>query len=185
MWRKNRQPNSGSWCIGTDPNRNFKLAFGKPGASSYSCADDWRGPSAFSAPESKALADYMNLVKPVSYIDFHSYSELVMFPWGYDCGVVATDDAVLREGALRSVKALKAVHGESFRSGDICNTIYQASGTTVDYAYGSENVKFSYTFELRDTGSNGFVLPAKLIVPSGEETLAAVVELWTFAASKL
>ncbi len=38
-------------------------------------------------------------------------------------------------------------------------------------------VKYSYTFELRDTGNYGFVLPTKFIIPTGEETFDAIQEI--------
>ena len=82
MWRKNRQPNKGSNCVGTDPNRNWDFAWSKPGASNSPCNDAYYGPAPFSAPESKAVADYIKkLGNVISYVDFHSYSELWMFPW--------------------------------------------------------------------------------------------------------
>jgi hypothetical protein len=43
-------------------------------------------------------------------------------------------------------------------------------------------VKFSYTVELRDTGGNGFILPAKEILPSGRETTKAVFALFDFVS---
>jgi hypothetical protein len=44
----------------------------------------------------------------------------------------------------------------------------------VDYAYDVSGVKYAYTAEMRDTGTNGFVLPANQIYPSGVETWAAI-----------
>lgn len=49
----------------------------------------------------------------------------------------------------------------------------EASGCSKDWAYGSMGIKYSYVFELRDTGKHGFLLPKKYIVPTAEETLAA------------
>jgi hypothetical protein len=67
---------------------------------------------------------------------------------------------------------VKAVHGTSFEAGPICSTIYQVSGDSVDYAYQVAKANYSMTVELRDTGANGFVLPANQIKPSGEEMWA-------------
>jgi hypothetical protein len=39
------------------------------------------------------------------------------------------------------------------------------------------DIKYSYTFELRDTGNYGFVLPTKFIIPTGEETFDAIQEI--------
>jgi hypothetical protein len=64
---------------------------------------------------------------------------------------------------------------------DICNTIYQASGNSVDSMYDLGAI-YSFGIELRDTGRYGFTLPAQQIVPSGEETTNAVLELFKYIA---
>lgn len=49
----------------------------------------------------------------------------------------------------------------------------QASGSTVDWTY-SQGIKYSFTFELRDTGRYGFLLPASQIIPTAQETWLAL-----------
>lgn len=44
-----------------------------------------------------------------------------------------------------------------------------ASGSSVDWAY-DNGIKYAFTFELRDTGHYGFLLPANQIIPTAEET---------------
>lgn len=44
-----------------------------------------------------------------------------------------------------------------------------ASGSSIDWAY-DQGIKYAFTFELRDTGHYGFVLPANQIIPTAEET---------------
>jgi carboxypeptidase B len=80
MWRKNVQPNLGSapLCVGTDPNRNFPAGFATGGASPIPCAPNYHGPAALSAPESMAIYNYVKSVSAISYMDFHSYSQLWM-----------------------------------------------------------------------------------------------------------
>ncbi|KAL1919544.1 uncharacterized protein VTP21DRAFT_2237 [Calcarisporiella thermophila] len=177
MWRKNRQPNSNSRCIGTDNNRNWDTDFGGPGASNNPCQETYHGPSAFSSPEAKNMAEFIKSKKAYVYIDFHAYSQLWMWSYGYSCNKVAPNDRKLRECGNRAVQALQAVHGKSFQAGPICSTIYQASGSSVDWATDTGKVPFSYTVELRDKGEQGFLLPPGQIRPSGEEMLAAVIEM--------
>lgn len=50
-----------------------------------------------------------------------------------------------------------------------------ASGNSVDWVKGNYHIPITYTIELRDTGSYGFVLPSSQIIPSGQETLDALV----------
>ena len=83
LWRKNRQPNRGSMCVGTDPNRNFDVNWSghKGSASQWSCMEVYHGIGPFSAQESKSLANYVNSLSNVTaYIDIHSYSQLFMYP---------------------------------------------------------------------------------------------------------
>lgn len=70
--------------------------------------------------------------------------------------------------------AIRAVHGVRFDYGPICSTIYQATGSSVDYAADVVGADYTFTSELRDTGAYGFVLPAAQILPSGEEAFAGV-----------
>ncbi|KAF9097805.1 hypothetical protein BGX23_007901 [Mortierella sp. AD031] len=173
MHRKNAQVTSG--CLGTDPNRNWGEGWGKPGASSSPCAEDYRGPSAFSAPEAKNVANYIkSLGKVVSYIDFHSYSQLWMTPYGYKGTPPPNYNSYLKPLAEGAANALYQVNGIRFTTGDIYNTIYPASGSSVDYTYAQAGVQASFAVELRDKGSSGFNLPAAQIIPSGQETWAAL-----------
>lgn len=53
-----------------------------------------------------------------------------------------------------------------------------ASGGSADWARGvHRHIRVTFTFELRDTGRHGFILPPEQIIPSGEETLDAVVRI--------
>jgi len=44
-----------------------------------------------------------------------------------------------------------------------------ASGASVDYMKGTHDTDVAYTFEMRDTGRYGFVLPPDQIIPSSLE----------------
>lgn len=55
-----------------------------------------------------------------------------------------------------------------------------AAGGSDDWAKGVGGVKYAYTVELRDEGYYGFVLPAEQIIPTGEETLEAVLVVGDF-----
>ncbi|KAI8604682.1 hypothetical protein EDD21DRAFT_435919, partial [Dissophora ornata] len=175
MHRKNVQVNGG--CLGTDTNRNWDFHWNEGGSSDDPCADDYHGPSAFSSPEATNIGNYLkNLPNVVSYIDFHSYSQLWMTPYGYIGTPPDSYNTYLKPLADGAVNALSNVHGVSFTSGDIYNTIYPASGSSADYAY-NVGVGAPFAVELRDTGDYGFSLPANQIIPSGEETWAAFTSI--------
>jgi hypothetical protein len=42
---------------------------------------------------------------------------------------------------------------------------------------GAARIKYSYTIELRDRGSFGFILPVQYILPTAREALAAVLTM--------
>ncbi|KAL1919542.1 uncharacterized protein VTP21DRAFT_2235 [Calcarisporiella thermophila] len=181
MWRKNRQPNGGSSCVGTDVNRNWAAGFGGPGASNNPCDETYHGPSAFSSPEARAMSQFISAKRPHVYFDIHSYSQLWMWPYGYKCSGTPPNGANIEKAGRRAAQALQSVHGTQFTSGPICTTIYQASGSTVDWAVDKAGVAYPYTLELRDKGRYGFVLPANQIIPSGEETLEGILTLLEYA----
>lgn len=93
-----------------------------------------------------------------------------MLAYGYSCSKLPVNNAKYQSLAQGTASAIRAVNGVSFQTGPICNTIYQVSGGSVDYAQDISKAQWSFTFELRDTGRNGFVLPANQIRPSGDET---------------
>jgi carboxypeptidase A4 len=107
-------------------------------------------------------------------MDIHSYSQLWMYPYGYTCSGVVRESAKNANLTNGAIAAVKAVHGTVFEGGPICSTIYQVSGSSVDYASEQANAAFSMTVELRDTGTYGFVLPPAQIVPSAEEMWAGL-----------
>lgn len=83
LWRKNRQTNSGSSCVGRDINRNWNYMWNVPGgASTNPCAEDYKGVAAGDSVEFKALSAYIQSIKTAQglklYIDYHSYSQLFM-----------------------------------------------------------------------------------------------------------
>ncbi len=85
MWRKNRRDNPGTPCDGVDLNRNADFVWGvAQGQTSCSpCADTYCGPSAFSEPEGRNVKFLLDTEQIVSFVDVHSYSELVLYPWGH------------------------------------------------------------------------------------------------------
>lgn len=94
--------------------------------------------------------------------------------YGYSCSVVTANNNEYQNLARGVVAAIKAVYGTVFKTGPICPTIYQVSGSSVDYVADVTKAQYSFTSELRDTGSYGFVLPADQILPSGVEAFAGL-----------
>ncbi|OCT92721.1 carboxypeptidase B2 [Xenopus laevis] len=174
MWRKNRSKYTTSNCIGTDLNRNFDAGWCGPGASSDPCQEIYCGPYPESEPEVAAVVNFIKKHKDVvkGYITVHSYSQMVLFPYSYTNEKSKDHDELLllskkvAEG-IRSTSRNKYIYGPG------AETIYLAPGGSDDWAY-DLGIKYSFTFELRDKGAYGFLLPPQLIKPTCSEAITAV-----------
>ena len=91
MWRKNRRNNRGTPCDGVDLNRNFRLLWGvetrDPSGSLTTtrnpCTNTFVGARAFSEPETRNVKQLMDDHPIECFVDVHSYSELILHPWGH------------------------------------------------------------------------------------------------------
>lgn len=90
MWRKTRSKQESlalSTCYGVDPNRNFDFYWNHEGSSSDCNADDYAGPSAFSEPETKNMANWILRLAKLNNLEamftLHSYSQVWLVPYGY------------------------------------------------------------------------------------------------------
>jgi len=182
MWRKTRSPNAGSSCIGTDPNRNWDFHWNGADSSNNPCDDTFIGSKAFSEIEVATVGEYLTKantpnIKFKGYINFHSYSQLWMSPWGYTSDL-PKDYTVQNDLSAKCAATIAAAgYNTQYQYGPISVTIYPASGSSADYTYGVSKILYSYGVELRDTGEYGFLLPPDQIVPSGIETYAAL-KVW-------
>ena len=119
LWRKNRRRNSGG-SIGVDPNRNYGYMWGvlDISTSSHVPSDEtYVGPRAFSEPEVRAVRDLVARELFDGVLSYHSYSQLVLFPWGYTSEPI--EDEADRDGmrtlAERMEALIRSVHGETCR----------------------------------------------------------------------
>ena len=85
-WRKNRNPNPGQPCKGVDLNRNYDFLWASGiGTSAAACSDVFKGATAFSEPETRNVRSLLQNHPNIDcMMDVHSYSELVLYPWGDD-----------------------------------------------------------------------------------------------------
>ncbi|KAL9959386.1 hypothetical protein ACROYT_G032708 [Oculina patagonica] len=176
FWRKTRKPNSGSNCVGTDPNRNWDYGWGRPGASANPCNDAYRGTHAFSEVEVRNVANYLKSLggQIAGYMDIHAYSQLWMTPWGYTQQPSRDHEELMRVSRYAVGAIRNAGYGTYYRYGPSSVIIYQNSGGSKDYTYGKLGIKYSFALELRDRGRYGFLLPASQIVPTAMETFEGI-----------
>lgn len=157
-WRKNTNTaycGATSNSRGADLNRNFPFHWGGPGASTSACNETYRGASSASEPETQAVVAYVRSIFPDLrpddtttpapdttqglFLDIHSFSQLVLWPWG-DTTTLAPNSAAL-EMLGRRVAWFNGYDPQQSVG------LYATSGTTDDSAYGPLGVP-AYTIEL-------------------------------------
>jgi carboxypeptidase T len=180
LWRKNRRHNADG-SIGVDPNRNYGYMWGtlNINTSSHVPSDPtYVGPRAFSEPETRAVRNLVARELFRGVITYHSYSQLILYPWGYTSRPIpdASDLATMTKLAERMQQLIRDVHGSTYRPQQ-SSQLYPTAGDTTDWTYGEYAIP-SFTIELRPDSpqAGGFILPPEQIQPTFEENLPAALE---------
>jgi len=178
MWRKNRRDNSGSSCDGVDINRNYGYQWGldNTGSSADPCDEDYRGASAFSEPETQAMRDFCNNHEFINALNYHTYSNLLLYAWGYTEDPSPDDDLFYAHATLYT-------QDSHYTYGAGSTTIYPTNGGSDDWMYGEQSSKpkiFAYTPELGG-GSDGFWCPIDRIIPIAQENMIQNILAAAFA----
>ncbi|MCK4557015.1 MAG: zinc carboxypeptidase, partial [Candidatus Aminicenantes bacterium] len=143
-WRKNRRDN-GDGTLGVDLNRNYGYLWGydNEGSSPFPSSNIYRGPSAFSEPETQAIRDLFAQRNFSSLISYHSYSQVILYPWGYT-DQPPPDDALLDQIAADMSTRMQAVNGNVYGFMQAGESFYLTNGDTTDWSYGVYGIP-SYT----------------------------------------
>jgi len=204
LWRKNRQRTTVRFCQGVDLDHGFGFAWDAEATISNPCSESYAGETPFDAIESKRLADWAknetenNNVEFVGFLDLHSYSQQILYPYSYSCADRPPSQENLEELALGLEKAIRrsssmsyevmpacegnSVVAESSQAGKraLLPLIEQTGGSAIDWFYHEMHVKYAYQIKLRDRGTYGFLLPKENIIPTGKEILDAVLYFGEF-----
>lgn len=180
-WRKNIRDNDEDGNLdfstwqgypdGVDLNRNYGYEWGGTGTSNDPLEITYCGPDPFSEIETAAIRDLMNSRHFVAGISYHSYSELVLFPYGYNENIYAPDHLALSDLATSMAVTIPSTYGGHYTPSNAWQ-LYPCSGTTDDYAYGVHGT-FSYTIEL----ATEFIPPASQVEGICEDNLEAAMIL--------
>ncbi|KAI2615800.1 hypothetical protein GGS26DRAFT_454531 [Hypomontagnella submonticulosa] len=180
LWRKNRQPPpaaANQSCIGRDINRNWEFAWdANPlGASTNPCSQSYKGEAPSDTPENQGLDKLVRQLRDGAgiklFIDWHSYGQYILSPFGYKETLYApelgkwTKAAGIVSETIRDSSEART----TFTFGPSGAVLYPTTGAAPDHVYSIGRAEFSYTIELRDTGNFGFVLPPDQIRPTAEE----------------
>lgn len=144
FWRKNRRDN-GNGSFGIDLNRNYgyQWGFNNAGSSPNSQSDLYRGPSAFSEPETRMVRDFCLKHNFLFTQNYHTFSNLLIYPWAYSDS--PADSIMVKYARL-------FVRENNYTPGTTSETVgYPVNGSSDDWMYGT-NSTFSFTPEVGLTG---------------------------------
>jgi hypothetical protein len=185
FWRKNRQPNAGWAELGIDLNRNHSYKWGCCGGSSiFPGAEDYRGVASASTPEVAAIERFVNSrviggrQQIQVAISFHSYSELVLWPYGYTYDDLPPD--MWPDDHAVFVALGQAMAASNRYQPMQASDLYPTDGDFADWAYGRHRI-FAFTFEMYPAlslfGGAGFYPPASAIAAETDRNRGAVLYL--------
>lgn len=177
LWRKNRQPTGVSFCTGLDIDHSFGYQWHKTRGTP--CSESYSGQEPLEALEAKYLSEFVsNHTTEVGtfhgFLDLHSYSEEILYPYSYSCERVPRDFENLVELAYGLAKAIRITSGKRYtvmpacEDRDLVGDTENGGGSMLDFLY-SNHCAWAFQVKLRDTGNYGFLLPKKQILPTGQE----------------
>lgn len=139
-WRKNANSSyGGAPMFGVDLNRNFGYQWAGVGTSRDPRSPIFVGGAPFSEPETQALKALHDTFKfPVS-LSYHSYSELVLYPWAY------TDQKPPDHQRMQAIADKLAEAGKY--TAHQSSHLYPHSGEHNDYVYHTYGT-FGFTYEV-------------------------------------
>lgn len=137
MWRKNRAKNIDN-TFGVDLNRNYGHKWGIDdfGSSPEPVSDVYRGPSAFSEPETQSIKKFCETNGFKLALNYHTFGNLLLNPWGYD-GLVPNPDSL----RLRQLST-EFIRENNFRTGTCLDALnYNSNGSSDDYMFAENPLK--------------------------------------------
>jgi len=167
MWRKNRTPYGNEF--GVDLNRNYGYMWGydEVGSSSQPSYITYRGPEPFSENETKAIKKLCESNSFVSAINYHTYGNLIVYPWGYT-NLQPPDVNWYRYISSKIVKKINYKYGNAYET-----VGYKTNGDSDDWLYGdnkSKNKIFAFSPEL-GLSTDYFWATIDRIEPIAEEAM--------------
>ena len=170
-WRKNRQPYQGIY--GTDNNRNYSYRWGCCGGSSSDPNSEvYRGPFPLSTPEDQAMANFMLAHRNVTTgISYHTYGELVLYPYGYTYQDIPPDMTVIDHSTF--VAMAQEMGRTTGYTPEQSSDLYITDGDWNDWMYGALH-RYPFTIEGADYGY-GFYPPEQYIPTEVEREKRAAI----------
>lgn len=132
LWRKNKWVNGEGDTLGVDLNRNYGFFWGHndSGSSPEEDSNVFRGVGPFSEPETQAIRALCNANNFKVALNYHTFGNLLIHPWGYEDGPTAEDELFKSLGNFMTTT-------NDFFIGTALETVgYTVNGNSDDWMYG-------------------------------------------------
>ncbi len=175
LWRKNKRDNNGDGMFnifddGVDLNRNYgyEWAYDDDGSSSDPGSAVYRGFAPFSEPETQAIKHFCEAHNFLIALNYHSFSNLLIYPWGFVGSFLTPDSTLFEEYAGLMTDE------NNYLAGTADQTVgYLVNGDADDWMYGEQETKnkiLALTPEVGG-GNDGFWPPQTRIIPLCQENM--------------
>lgn len=171
FWRKNRR-NNGNGTFGVDNNRNYDYyidgdaddgVWGGEGTSANGNSDVYRGTAPFSEVENQAMKWFVEQHEFVMAFNNHSFSNLLLRPFGYALNVPSEEEDLFREIGDELVS-------KNGYNNILSSELYAAAGDSDDFMYGTVGTHdkiYAYTPEI----GSAFWPASNQIIPIAQEMM--------------
>ena len=165
MWRKNRRNNGGSYGVDLNRNYGFEFAHDNIGSSGNMTSDTYRGPYAFSEPETQNVRDFCIAHNFVFSLNYHTYGAQLIYPWAYN------DQLTIDSNEYRAYASIMTSEN-NYEYGTNMETIgYSTNGDADDWIYGEQSTKNKILSLTPEAGTGGFWPDSSSIVEQCQGTM--------------
>ncbi len=179
MWRKNLRSDS-TGLFGVDLNRNYSYMWGYDniGSSPNKLAEDYRGTTAFSEPETQIIRDFCINHNFLVCLNYHTYGNVALLSWGYN--KTHTPDSSIFNNLIKVATSFNQhLNGQALPPGHWIS--YTTNGDANDWMYGEtseKNIIFAILPEVGDENDGFWPVPERIFPLAEENLYANLIYAW-------